>query len=398
MATTGTQRNPELTFRGNSSATRHGWLRLTPAYGRRLVEDLIDEHQPTRVLDPFSGSSTTPLAAAYKGVEATGVELNPFLVWLGSLKLRKITKPAIRRARAALERVLKHREDPAQPPPLFNIDRWWTPDVLAWLCLTKGAIDAETGLSKSLLTVAFCRTLIELSSASFNHVSMSFGKAVTPADLETHAAEAFIENAESVLLSAEARPVAHAHVVHGDARDIGDFLERKYDMVITSPPYPNRMSYIRELRPYMYWTGHLVEARDAGELDWKAIGGTWGVATSRLSDWHEQADAPDADLKKVVRRIAGASEKNGALMAAYVQKYFQDTERHLRGLKQVTSRGATIHYVVGNSQFYGAMVPTQDLLANLMKKVGFSDVGVTRIRKRNSKKRLFEYRVSATQG
>ncbi|WP_322490103.1 hypothetical protein [Chloroflexus sp.] len=38
-------------------------------------------------------------------------------------------------------------------------------------------------------------------------------------------------------------------------------------LVITSPPYPNRMSYIRELRPYMYWLGYLNNGRDAGELD-----------------------------------------------------------------------------------------------------------------------------------
>ena len=43
------------------------------------------------------------------------------------------------------------------------------------------------------------------------------------------------------------------------------------------------MSYIRELRPYMYWLGILENARDTGELDWSAIGGTWGVATSRLA-------------------------------------------------------------------------------------------------------------------
>lgn len=42
----------------------------------------------------------------------------------------------------------------------------------------------------------------------------------------------------------------------------------------TSPHYPNRISYIRELRPYMYWMKFLGEAREAGEMDWKAIGGT----------------------------------------------------------------------------------------------------------------------------
>lgn len=51
------------------------------------------------------------------------------------------------------------------------------------------------------------------------------------------------------------------------------------------------MSYIRELRPYMYWLGFLNKAKEAGELDWKAIGGTWGIATSRLSCWERSEDS-----------------------------------------------------------------------------------------------------------
>ena len=35
----------------------------------------------------------------------------------------------------------------------------------------------------------------------------------------------------------------------------------------------------------MYWLGYLEQPRDAGELDWQAIGGTWGAATSRVAAW-----------------------------------------------------------------------------------------------------------------
>jgi len=64
-----------------------------------------------------------------------------------------------------------------------------------------------------------------------------------------------------------------ATVVYGDSRKL-DKENCKFDMVITSPPYPNRISYIRELRPYMYWLGFLTTGEQAGEMDWEAIGGT----------------------------------------------------------------------------------------------------------------------------
>ena len=58
-------RNEHMTFKANAGVGRHGWLRLTPAYGIRLVRDRLEPLEPGSVVtDPFSGTGTTPLAAA----------------------------------------------------------------------------------------------------------------------------------------------------------------------------------------------------------------------------------------------------------------------------------------------------------------------------------------------
>jgi len=51
--------------------------------------------------------------------------------------------------------------------------------------------------------------------------------------------------------------------------------------------------------------------------------------------------------------------------------------------------------VVGNSTFYDVLVPVEALYAELLEQHGFAGVEVKRIRKRNSKKALFEFSVSA---
>src|SRR5579864_9465781 len=80
----------ELTFRANIKNGRHGWLRLTPAYSLHLVEELaLQGGRAQRVLDPFSGTGTTPLVCAQHGIRADSVDINPFLVWLGNLKLER---------------------------------------------------------------------------------------------------------------------------------------------------------------------------------------------------------------------------------------------------------------------------------------------------------------------
>lgn len=115
--------------------------------------------------------------------------------------------------------------------------------------------------------------------------SMSFKKAgQAELDIGVDYAGAFKADLAFVLQGAAENPDGEAQVILHDARALSTLAADSFDLVVTSPPYANRMSYIRELRPYMYWLQFLVNGRDAG-TDWLAIGGTWGVATSRLTDW-----------------------------------------------------------------------------------------------------------------
>jgi hypothetical protein len=155
------------------------------------------------------------------------------------------------------------------------------------------------------------------------------------------------------------------------------------------------MSYIRELRPYMYWLGYLTSGRQAGELDWKAIGGTWGCATSLLNTWSpdEAATIPYAKFDSIVTRI----RKDHLLLGRYVHKYFEDIKQHLTSLRDVLAPGARCYYVVGNSKFYGTILPVEEIYAALFEDLAFSNVDIQTLRKRTSKKELYEFVVTAQQ-
>jgi hypothetical protein len=156
------------------------------------------------------------------------------------------------------------------------------------------------------------------------------------------------------------------------------------------------MSYIRELRPYMYWLGFLSDQRAAGDMDWIAIGGTWGAATSRLTTWTPSGTTyRSAHLDDVLRRISSGDNRNGPLLAKYVEKYFQDMDVHLTSLRGTLAPNARVHYIVGNSTFYGVLVCVEEIFADLFRHLGFRDVAVRAVRKRNSKKELVEFDVSA---
>jgi hypothetical protein len=145
----------------------------------------------------------------------------------------------------------------------------------------------------------------------------------------------------------------------------------------------------------MYWLGFLTSGRDAGELDWTAIGGTWGMATSRLNEWERPDDAlKSQSLDKIIHTVSHAENKNGKLLSTYIAKYFDDMWSHFQGLTKVVSPGADVHYIVGNSTFYGVLLPVEQLYATMMEQVGFQSINCRAIRKRNSKKELIEFDVT----
>ena len=69
--------------------------------------------------------------------------------------------------------------------------------------------------------------------------------------------------------------------------------------------------------------------------------------------------------------------------------------QHFHCLRSVLKKGARVHYIVGNSTFYGVLVPTEQIYAAMLQGCGFVNVTVRPIRKRNSKKALVEFDVSA---
>ena len=399
------QQRSDYTFKYNQKLGRHGWLRLTPAYSVKLVKEIIENvPKGSFILDPFSGTATSGLVAAEHGLSAHCLDINPFLIWFGNAKCWNYSKTELEKLKIENHSVLIDCKSIVDKdnwiPEIHNITRWWCEDTLRVLAALRKALVNQFGEPKenhvaNLAWIAFCRLIIQTSSAAFNHVSMSFQNEVTTYKIE-QVASLYQTILNTIVESAGEEFTGSASVHFEDSREPVSINNVKYSYVITSPPYPNRISYIRELRPYMYWTKFLNSAREAGELDWKAIGGTWGVATSRLQDWTSSGLELPESLKPVVYQILETEKKNASLMANYVWKYFHDMHLHLQNLRTSLKKGAVLSYIVGNSSFYGVQVQTEKLLEDSLKSLGFTNIGNKIVRKRNSKKYLFEYCIYAT--
>ena len=130
-------------------------------------------------------------------------------------------------------------------------------------------------------------------------------------------------------------------------------------------------------------------------MDWKAIGGTWGSATSKLFLWESENKNLPQELFNVCSKIEHTDNKNGKTMSLYVLKFFEDMFTHLSNLRNRLNNGAEINYILGNSSFYGNYVDTDSIVKDILYQLNYSEISSCIIRKRNCNKGLFEYKISA---
>jgi hypothetical protein len=136
----------------------------------------------------------------------------------------------------------------------------------------------------------------------------------------------------------------------------------------------------------------LNQPREAGELDWQAIGGTWGIATSRVGKWQPKGILiPYGGFLDMIRAIGDRSQ----VLGNYVYKYFADITLHVDSLFPTVAPGGKVFYIVGNSKFYETLIPVEKIYASILEDAGFVDPEIIPLRKRNSKKELYEFVVSA---
>ena len=101
-------------FSANMEQPRHRWYEFKEGFSLTLVERAIRETKKDNkstsftVLDPFSGSGTSPLTALQSRCNAIGYEVNPFMSFVGKTKCQQRTK-SIHDYTKELNRILVQR-------------------------------------------------------------------------------------------------------------------------------------------------------------------------------------------------------------------------------------------------------------------------------------------------
>lgn len=392
------------TFIDNLKLPVHRWFRYSAGFSAKWVESVLVERKSRSLFDPFAGSGTSLLAADALGIPSLGTESHPFVQRLAAAKLNWDFEPHELNSAANELILIAHNLKSA---PIREADslitRIYTPPTLEKLERLRLAHSklANKGYTPAIIDLLWLAITAILRSCSF--VGTAQWQYVLPnktksssREREPFAAfnaviEQMLEDRNLIQLEGWQRK---SSVVAHDAREPFSFVGRKrFDAVITSPPYPNNYDYADATRLEMtFWkdiTGwadlqqtvrrHLMrscsqhsaaERLNLGEL----------LADSVLSPiWSELAIV--CQRLAEIRLTKGGKKTYHTMIAAY----FKDLGYVFRNLRAITRPNATVCFVIGDSAPYGIHVPAEKWLGKLAVAAGFTGWRFEKLRDRNIK-------------
>ncbi len=396
----------DITFKGAIEEPIHRWYRLTPSFSPNLVRYFIEKFNISEhdiVLDPFCGRGTTIIECQKKGIIGYGIEINPTLQRSGNYSLfwkQNNTKHFSDYLQELSLQISKYREVDidrvvsefnTKIPIIHNVYRWWRKDVLKDLIIARElARNKKYDNMNKYLWLAVNKVSIDCANIHRNHPTITFDD---NHDIHIDVFSEIKSNLNDInndLESLSEKQLAYSGLneikLANSTQQLRSIIPQKITKIITSPPYPNRFSYVHQTRPQLYFMELIDNRSEATMIDLNAIGGTWGRATSILQ---KELLAVPNDMLDILDYYDELKEKS-ILMCNYATKYFMDLRLHIKNLKTIIGKNFQGAYVVGNSRLSGVEIFTEVILAKIFQMEGFSVEKIISFRKRGGRKKLYE--------
>jgi hypothetical protein len=255
-------------------------------------------------------------------------------------------------------------------PQIPNLRHWFRNYVVIDLARIKQVIDLHDSdeRSKLLLQIVFASIIRNSSNADPVPVSgLEFtaymrkrdvaGRLVNPFALFRGSARKALV-AVSEWISALPEGAVEPRAVTGSAFALPDEIPQNFDAVITSPPYHNAVDYYRRHQLEMFWLAYTRTQAERLALLPNYIGRP-GIARKNplLSQPWCPSDLADQWERKIREKSLQRSND--------FRHYVQAMKHVFDGLAGRLRRGAPAIFVLGQSQWQGESIPTEQLFAEL---------------------------------
>ena len=367
--------NVDCNFVDSSKYARHRWFNYKEGFSPVLVDKVFKEYNLSSeaiVCDPFCGAGTTLAVAKANGMKSFGFEVNPFAAFITKVKTNDYTLEDRNALLSHYDSLTSLNIDmEIEFPDNEYLCRIFSTDMLiVQLNFKKYILSLEQDNAKDLLYFAWLCTLEDASL--FRKAGNGLKKKKNPPRYDsavTYALSLLKTKVDAIIEDFSEKNYGPVPIVVQDSATLlRDSIDpENIDLVLFSPPYANCFDYTKIYYLELWFGGFIESAQGQKDIRMKSVRShchaTWPERYTQfhLSSLNDNIIPLLREQKLWTNRIPDML--NG---------YFADMEEILKQIYSVLKVGGHCNIVVSNSAYAGIIVPTDVLLAQIAKRIGFN--------------------------
>lgn len=362
---------------------------MVPTLQGHLIDLIKDEISVNKILDPFVGSGTVLTESISRGIDFTGIDINPFAILACRVKSGSYFVSSLNQKYLSLTcRINKKRKRTFRDFP--GVEKWFHQKTAVELEQIAQSIREESSLwARRVFWLALGRAVRQVSNSRLSTYKLHKRESE---QLEQYrcAKDEFHKQCKSVLASMEEQYESHksldvicrgrytamvdTHI--GDVCDVLSNSDKKFDLIMTSPPYGDNQTTI-PYGQFSYLPLHWIDLSDIDEnLDKSVIESTAAIDSKSLGGSLRQAIERSeylADNYHSAKMILDKLEKKSNGLKRF-STFFFDLEKAIIKLCTATEDGGYHSWTVGNRRINNVPIPMNEILTEMLEANGVCSV------------------------
>lgn len=367
----------KMNYSDNLEKPRQRWYRYKEGFSIDLVKSLINNYNKNEnaiILDPFLGSGTTILAANELGFCGIGFETNPFSYFLSKCKLYNYQKEIILEFIQKYPEIINEAKNKPQQYSLPNLSiakNVFEQEIEEYLMSVKTIINAKNYThekTKELLLLGWLSCIEILSNYRKAGNGLKKRKYSKPQILNKNDASEYLQNIYgTILFDIKNNNIKyHATIYNETSLSMDKYIPpESISGIVFSPPYANCFDYT-EIYKLELWFGDFVQDySDLKILRNKSLKSHLNGYTPSL-----EKNISTTSINYLISELKNKKLWNKKI-PDMLKSYFNEMFKIIDNCYNILEKEGFCCIVVGNSAYGGVVFPTDLLLAEYAKQIGF---------------------------
>lgn len=339
-----------------------------PQVAKRLL--LSYSQKGNTICDIFCGSGTALVESRLLNRNSYGIDLNPMATFLAKVKTEYLNPNTLSKEYLKLlDRIDRIKNKELEKPEFFNLEFWFKDKVIIELAKIKKAIkEIKNKKIQDFFTISFSETVRKSSNSKNGEFKLVRIKKDELENYSPNVLNIFKKKTETNIKGMEeyykdVDKKTWAKVIYGDSSKNNEIKDNSIDCIITSPPYGDSrttVAYGQFSRLSAQWIDIFENPNKASGVDNELLG---GKPTKELKH-----NLNSTYLNEIIDKISKRDEKR----ARDVLSFYVDLNKCLKKAYKMLKPKKYFCLVVGNRLVKQVRIPTDFIIAELGKKIGFT--------------------------